>query len=187
MSMKIHWQEGLFLQPHHLQRMQKGVEDGLASERHLAWPYPSGVIEARLNRPALANKRVTFDKLRAIMPSGIEVNYPDAAELPSLDIAQIFSRGSGSFVVNLAVPLWQNTRANTVPDKGDTRAKLLYRIGVTECVDENTGENPKEIQIRKLNARLTLPQDDPTDMEVLPLLRVVRATGDDTGQPKEDP
>jgi type VI secretion system protein ImpJ len=187
MSMKIHWQEGLFLQPHHLQRMQKGIENELSAERRLAWPYPFGVVEARLNRPALANKRISFDKLRAIMPSGIEVNYPDAAELPSLDIAQIFSRGSGSFAVNLGVPLWQNSRANTVRDQGDVRAKLLYRIGVAECLDENTGENPKDIQVRKVNARLMLPQDDPTDMEVLPLLRVVRATGDETGQPKEDP
>jgi type VI secretion system ImpJ/VasE family protein len=187
MSMKIHWQEGLFLQPHHLQRMQKGVEDELASERRLTWPYPSGVIEARLNRAALANKRVAFDRLRAIMPSGLEINHPGSAELPSLDVAQVFSRGSGSFVVNLAVPLWQNNRANTVAHSGDTRAKLLYRVGETECYDENTGENPKPIQIRKINARLMLAQEDTTEMEVLPLIRVVRATGDDSGLPKEDP
>ena len=75
--------------------MQKGIEEELSSERRLGWPYPSGVIEARLNRAALANKRVTFDRLRAIMPSGLEVHHPTAAELPSLDIAQVFSRGSG--------------------------------------------------------------------------------------------
>src|SRR3954452_18222288 len=130
MSMKIHWQEGLFLQPHHLQRMQKGCEDGMASERQLSWPYHFGIIEARLNRPALANKRLMFDRLRAIMPSGLEVNYPAAAELPSLDVAQVFSRGSGTFVVYLAVPVWHNNRANTVPltHEADTRAKLLYRV-----------------------------------------------------------
>ena len=50
MSVKIHWQEGLFLQPHHFQRMQKSLEDEIASERRLAWPYPYGVIEARLSR-----------------------------------------------------------------------------------------------------------------------------------------
>ena len=35
MSVKIHWQEGLFLQPHHLQRMQKSIDDILAAERRL--------------------------------------------------------------------------------------------------------------------------------------------------------
>jgi type VI secretion system ImpJ/VasE family protein len=189
MAVKIHWQEGLFLQPHHFQRMQKSLEDEIASERRLAWPYPYGVIEARLSRDELENKRVRFDKLRAIMPSGLEVNYPAAAELPSLDIAQAFSKGAGSFTVSLGVPLWQESRANTVPvtHDADTRVKLLYRIGEIECHDENTGENPKPVQVRKINSRLVFEHEDVSDMEVLPLLRIVRATGEDVGLPKEDP
>lgn len=189
MSLKIHWQEGLFLQPHHFQRMQRSLEDEIASERRLAWPYPYGVIEARLSRDELENKRVRFDKLRAIMPSGLEVNYPAAAELPSLDIAQAFSKGAGSFTVSLGVPLWQESRANTVPitHDADTRVKLLYRIGEIECHDENTGENPKPLQVRKINSRLMFEHEDPSDMEVLPLLKIVRATGEDVGLPKEDP
>jgi type VI secretion system ImpJ/VasE family protein len=189
MFVKIHWQEGLFLQPHHFQRMQKSLEDEIGSERRLAWPYPYGVIEARLSRDELENKRVRFDKLRAIMPSGLEVNYPAAAELPSLDIAQAFSKGAGSFTVSLGVPLWQESRANTVPvtHDADTRVKLLYRIGEIECHDENTGENPKPLQVRKINSRLMFEHEDASDMEMLPLLRIVRATGEDVGLPKEDP
>jgi len=189
MSVKIHWQEGLFLQPHHFQRMQKSLEDEIGSERRLAWPYPYGVIEARLSRDELENKRVRFDKLRAIMPSGLEVNYPAAAELPSLDITQAFSKGAGSFTVSLGVPLWQESRANTVPvtHDADTRVKLLYRIGEIECHDENTGENPKPLQVRKINSRLMFEHEDASDMEMLPLLRIVRATGEDVGLPKEDP
>lgn len=189
MSIKIHWQEGLFLQPHHLQRMQKSFEDDVSSERRLTWPYPYGVIEARLSRDELENKRVRFDKLRAIMPSGLEINFPASAELPSLDIAQAFSKGAGSFTVLLGVPLWQGSRANTVPtiQDGDSRAKLLYRVAETECYDENTGENPKPVQVRKINSRLVFEQEDVADMEVLPLLRIVRATGEDVGLPKEDP
>ena len=160
MSHRIHWQEGLFLQPHHLQRMQKGFEEEVAAERRLAWPYPFGLIEARLDREALGNKRIRFDKLRAVMPSGLEVNYPAMAELPSLDIAQAFAKGAGSFTIFLGVPLWQNNRANTVPvtQDGDSRAKLLYRISEVECYDENTGENPKPVQVRKINSRLMFEQ-----------------------------
>jgi type VI secretion system protein ImpJ len=189
MSIKIHWQEGLFLQPHHLQRMQKSVEDQIGSERKLSWAYPYGVVEARLSRDELENKRVRFEKLRAIMPSGLEVNYPASAELASLDVAQAFSKGAGSFTVSLGVPLWQNSRANTVPitHESDSRAKLLYRVAEMECHDENTGENPKPVQIRKINSRLMLEHEDISDMEVLPLLRIVRATGEDVGLPKEDP
>ena len=41
--------------------------------------------------------RLRFDKLRVIMPSGLEVNFPENAELPSLDIKQAFATSGGSF------------------------------------------------------------------------------------------
>ena len=189
MSLQIHWQEGLFLQPHHLQRMQRGWQEQASQELRVGWAYPYGVIDARLSRDELENLRVRFERLRVIMPSGLEVNFPESAELPSLDIKQAFAKGAGSFNLFLGVPLWQNARANTLsPEQSsDARVKLLYRVSETECTDENTGENPKPIQIRKINARLMFEQEDISDMEVLPLLRIVRATGEEVGLPKEDP
>ena len=180
MSLQIHWQEGLFLQPHHLQRMQRSWQEQASQELRVGWAYPYGVIDARLSRDELENLRVRFERLRVIMPSGLEVNFPESAELPSLDIKQAFAKGAGSFNLFLGVPLWQNARANTLsPEQSsDARVKLLYRVSETECTDENTGENPKPIQIRKINARLMFEQEDISDMEVLPLLRIVRATGE---------
>lgn len=189
MSLEVHWQEGLFLLPHHLQRMQKGFRDQVAAERRLAWAYPWGVIETRLSRDELENMRVRFERLTVVMPSGLTVNYPENAELPSLDIKQAFSKGSGAFNVSLGVPLWQNSRANAFApnQQADPRVKLLYRLAEIECADENTGENPKPMQVRKLNARLMLDHEDTSDMEVLPLLRIMRAAGQDVGLPREDP
>jgi type VI secretion system protein ImpJ len=189
MAVQIHWQEGLFLQPHHLQRMQKTLRDQIGDERRLTWAFPYGLVEARLSRDELENMRIRFDRLRVVMPSGLEINYPENCDLPSLDIKQAFSKGSGTFTVLLGVPLWQNARANTMnpTQQSDSRVKLLYRVGETECTDENTGENPKPIQVRRINSRLMFEQEDASDMEVLPLLRIVRAVGEDVGLPKEDP
>ena len=189
MSLEIHWHEGLFLQPHHLQRMQRNLSTRVADERRLVMPFPYGVIDARLSRDELENKRVRFERLRVVMPSGLEVNYPDNAELPSLDIAQSFAKGSGTFTICLAVPLWQTARANTVSQdpSADTRAKLIFRVSEMDCVDENTGDNGKPLHVRKLNARLILDQEDPSDLEVLPVVRITRATGEDVGLPKEEP
>ena len=189
MSLQIHWQEGLFLQPHHLQRMQRSLHDHGCQERRLSWAYPYGLIEARLSRDELENQRIRFERLRVVMPSGLEIHFPESAELPSLDIKQAFSKGAGSFSISLGVPLWQNARANTINSEQqlDSRVKLLYRVSELECPDENTGDNPKPIQIRKINSRLMFEHEDPSDMEVLPLLRIVRATGEEVGLPKEDP
>jgi type VI secretion system protein ImpJ len=188
MSLDIHWHEGLFLQPHHLQRMQKAAHDWIGAERKLAWTYPYGLIEARLSRDELENMRLRFDRLRAVMPSGLIIDHPNNAELPSLDIKQALARSVAGFKVFLGVPLWQNARANTVKpaSEADGRVKLLYRVSEIECADENTGENSKPVQVRKINSRLMMENEDSTEMELLPLMRILRAVGEDVGLPRQD-
>jgi len=176
------------LQPQHFQRMQKGINDQIEAERRLISSYPYGLVEARLSRDELENMRIRFDRLLAIMPSGLVINYPESAEIPALDIKTALSKSAAGFKVFLGVPLWQKTRANTVGTgaEADTRAKLIFRISETECADENTGENPKPVQVRKINSRLMFEQEDSTDMELLPLLRVLRAAGEEVGLPRQD-
>ena len=192
----VHWHEGLFLQAHHLQMAAREGVERLGHERRLSWAYPYGVIESRLSADALENFQIRFDRLRAIMPSGIEVDVPTSAELAALDIKRAFAASSSGFTVSLAVPLWQQSRANTVEgvSAAGTRAgvdasrvKRLYRISEQTRTDENTGENPQPVLVRKLNARLVLDGEDTTDMEVLPLLRVGHGVGDDQALPKVDP
>jgi type VI secretion system protein ImpJ len=188
MATQIHWHEGLFLQAHHLQRNQRGFMDSISAERRLSWAYPYGVIEARLSPDDLQNFRIRFERLRAIMPSGIEVNYPADAELPSIEIKQSFAAGGGTLNVFLGIPLWFDARANAagVGQETDARAKVLYRLNEVECADENTGENRKPVLMRRVNARLLLENEDPSDLEVIPLLRVVQASGQNVGLPRQD-
>jgi len=187
MPPQVHWYEGLFLQPHHLQCMQRGLVESFASERRLAWAWPYGLIEAKLATDALENMLVQFDAVRAIMPSGIEVDFPATADLPALNIKNIFEATSSSFDVLLGVPLWYATQANALePAAADWRVKRMYRTVETEWSDENTGENPQPVMTRKINARLLLPDDDRSDLEVLPLLRIAHATGEEAGLPRLD-
>lgn len=185
MSVEVHWHEGLFLQPHHLQAFSRQVSARTRRDRRLGWGYPYGVIESRLSTDELANMRVRFDRLRVMMPGGIEIDMPGNTDLPALDISERFGSSTASFTVSLGLPLWQGTRANAL-DIGDSdwRIKRLYRVEELEAPDENTGENPQGLLVRKINARLILEGDDTTDMEVIPLLRVGHAAGEDIGAPR---
>jgi type VI secretion system protein ImpJ len=186
---QVHWHEGLFLQPQHLQTMQRLLNEQFINERRLVFAYPYGMIEARISADALENLLVRFDRLRAVMPSGLEVNVPDNADLPALDIKQAFASGSGSFTVSLGVPLYYPGRANAIEagGKDDWRVKRLFKVAETTMADENTGENPQPLLTRRINARLLLEEDDRTDLEVLPLIRITHATGQDVGLPRQDP
>ena len=188
MSGSIHWHEGLFLQPHHLQAMQRQQMERAWAERRLWHPYPSGLIEARVSTDALENMMVRVDRLRAIMPSGLEVSAPDLAEIPALDIKRTFAASTAPILVRLGVPLWYADRANAIPPSGseDWRVRRMYRVTETTRSDENTGENPQPMLMRKINARLLLPDDDDTDLETLPILRIAHGAGDDIGLPRVD-
>ena len=104
--MQVHWHEGLFLLPHHFQRLQRTISETATSERTLAKPYPYGLIDARLSNDDLENLQIRFDRLHAVMPSGQEVRFPQEAELPVIDIRQAFE-ARGRFTIFLAKKLRQ--------------------------------------------------------------------------------
>jgi type VI secretion system protein ImpJ len=187
--MHVHWHEGLFLQPHHLQIMQRQFQVENRAARSLLTPYCFGIVESRLSYDDLADGRIRFERLHVIMPSGQEVSFPDAANLPALDIKAELARGS-SLEVLLVVPLWTRNRANAFRqgDHMDPRIKLLYMPEeVREVADENTGDNRQAVHLRKVNARVALKGEDLSDLESLPILRVIRSVGEDSGKPRPDP
>jgi type VI secretion system protein ImpJ len=197
---QIHWHEGLFLQPHHLQALQREIVEGGARERRLAWAYPYGVIESRISTDALENLLVRIDRLRAVMPSGVEIDVPGNTDVPALDIKRVFQGSSGSFTVSLAVPLYQPGRPNQVALSSggagagevrravaeDVRVKRLFRVAEVSRVDENTGENSQPMLVRRLNARLVVDGDDVSDMETIPLVRIMHSA-EESSLPRPDP
>jgi type VI secretion system protein ImpJ len=187
MSDQIHWHEGLFLQPHHLQAMQRHLLERSADDRRLERSYPYGLIESRLSPDALENHVIRFDRLHAVMPSGLDLRFPENATVPTLDIKRVFESSNDAFTIYLGVPLWYASRANTIErGEGDWRIKRLYQVVEQSGADENTGENVQPLQVRRINARLLLGDDDQSDLEIIPLLRVGRATGVEVGLPRQD-
>jgi type VI secretion system protein ImpJ len=187
--MHVHWHEGLFLQPHHLQWMQRGLQADIRAVRSLAHPYCYGVIESELSQDALAGGRILFNKLRVILPRGEEVSFPDDAELPELDVRPALSRQAGVQEIYLVVPLWAGHRANAfdLGQVSDPKVKRLYiPREKRDVADENTGENRQTVHLRKINARLALKGESFEDTDTLPLLRVLRPAGDNA-QARLDP
>jgi type VI secretion system protein ImpJ len=189
MSFHVHWHEGLFLQPHHLQRLQRSVYEEASRNRRLLGAYPSGVVEMKLSPDELANFRLRFERLLVVLPSGLVVDFPENADLPSVDLKPLFATGGMTFDLHLGVPLWQPKRANAfeIGAPADSRSKLLYKPVEGSVMDENTGDNPKPLLLRRINARILTPGDDRDDLESIPLLRLARAAGEALGLPRIDP
>jgi len=188
MTPQLHWHEGLFLLPHHLQHLQHSLSDEIAGIRRLGMPHAYGLWEAAISQDELANHRLRFEKLKVMMPSGLVVSAFENADLADLDLKPLFATGETSFVISLAVPLWQAKRANAfeIGAHVDPRVKLMFAPREVTLFDENTGENPKPVFIRRLNARLITEQEDRSDIEVIPLIRILRVAGENLGTPRVD-
>jgi type VI secretion system ImpJ/VasE family protein len=182
---QVHWHEGLFLQPHHLQVMQRHILEQFAVERSLAWAFPYGVVDWELSDDALQNCRVQFNRLHVVMRSGRQICVPGNAELPPLDIKQAYEQGSGSMLVSLAVPYWQERRPNVAGGAESSKGHdCLYNLIEAQVYDENTGANPQPVALRRLAARLTIDEGPPPQgFELLPLLRIKRAAVAGVGRP----
>ena len=187
----IHWHEGLFLQPQHLQSLQRGAYKAIFGERRFSMTYPYGIIEARLAVDDLEDHRIRFDRLHVALPGGAIFRYPEDAELPSLDIKAAFRERGEDFMIYLAVPVWLDERPNTIDFGAATpgqRQKIIYQVAETEVCDENTGRNKQPMQVRRLNGMLMFEDEDFSDCEYIPLLRVMRQVSDGAaGLPRMNP
>ena len=100
----IHWHEGLFLQPHHLQSLQRGVYKAAYGERRFSMAFPYGVIEARLAVDDLEEDTpaaVLEDTEDDLICTPVELDdEPDDRPLPVILIAR-----NPDFTILINVPL----------------------------------------------------------------------------------
>lgn len=185
----IHWNEGLFLQPQHLQILQRQVISALSVERNIQHAYAYGVLDLRICDDSLSNKRILFERLSAVMPSGCYVELNENLTLDPIDIRERFSNKNESFDVYLGVPLFNSERANTLLGKGKQEAanKYLYHVYEKNVLDENTGESDKEIEFLSMNGCILIEGDNFDGFEVIPLFRVMQGVGENLGQPRLAP
>lgn len=184
---QIHWHEGLFLQQHHLQAMQRSAQQGLTAERELQCSHPYGLITFSYRVAELQKQLLRVEHLRAVLPSGRLVDVPGNADLDALDFSQRF-KSTRPFTVYLAVPNWREDQPNTLAD--DSRRagiKRAYAVRERVVCDENTGDSEQTIAYRRLNARLLIEGDDLDGYDCLPIMRIEHSAGDELGQPVEDP
>jgi len=186
----VHWHEGLFLKPHHLQHFQRGLLARLDAERSMRFAHPYGVVECLISEDALDNFQLRIDRLTAVLPGGLIVRHPDDAEIPVLDFKKAFEEAGGKLEIRLGVPVSRSHGANVVDDLHENaphKQMRRYRVDLRDLIDENTGENGSKEVVRRVNARLVIEGEPTEDMETIPLTQLVLGVGEGGGLPKQDP
>jgi type VI secretion system protein ImpJ len=181
----VHWHEGQFLRPHHLQAAQRFGEDQAARLADAVQPYDWGCRTVDIDPDALANGRFVVRRLRGRLPDGTLVNVPEDATLPALELAGLLDRGP--VTVYLAVPVLRLGRPNAFdPAAGPVDGLARFRLDAQEAEDENTGGDREPVVVRSLNLQLLTSAQDRAGYAAVPLARIERSTRAD-GRPQLQP
>ena len=179
----IYWNEGLFLRPHHFQ----------ANDRFQAIQqnYPVQLLSGRtagiglldIDLDALANHIFRIKTIKGMLPDGTIVDIPGESATVTNNFKALLDR-DGFVTFLLGIPMLSLGRANSQVAEGNTLSRNQVEAITVE--DENDGQRPEEILVKRLNFRLLTQSDKTEGMAVLALARVVRSNRPD-GAPQLDP
>lgn len=176
----VHWSEGMFLRPHHLQAADACAREALRISEDWYQPFNWGYRRIELDRDAVSNYSMTLPACEARFKDGTKLIVPEDTAIDPAELHDALSRES-SITVFLAVPTVRPGRANV--EDTPTADGPRYWIETVEHEDENTGADEQPIQFRRTRARLLLSGQDHTGYETLPLCRIERST--QTGAPPQ--
>lgn len=165
----VHWSDGLFLQPHHLQEMQRSFLDYLRSNRGILFPYNFGVSDLEIDMDVINEGRVVVKRLSAIMPNGQEISIPGNTKINPLTLSIEKNTDKDIVTIYVAVPNWSEQEANLNEDNNGQR---LFSTKETVVKDENTGDNEIPLLKRFINARLIESEDEALDCSILPIIKL---------------
>ncbi len=168
----VHWYEGMFLKPHHFQASDRHLRERIRESEDWLHPHDWGLRSVRFDEDAIANYAIRLTSCKARFKDGTTVSVPEEASVDPLDLREAFAQ-KGDATVYLAIPAWQESRANAERAKSDHNPRFL--VGAMERPDENTGADEEEIEFRYLQVRMVLDDPDLTGYELLPLARIVRS------------
>ena len=171
-SRAVHWSEGMFLSPQHLQAADRHTLERIKETEEWYNPFAWGLKSVEFDQSALANFMVDLQSCEARLPDGTHLSIPRDLTVAPVLLREALSTAA-STIVYLAVPPLRLGQANA--DKESSVHGPRFWTQEEDCPDEN-GSEVVSIEFRRPRARLLLEKDDRSDLVTLPLARIVAAT-----------
>ncbi len=172
----VHWYEGLFLCPHHLQASDRHWTDATQTSQRWDHPYNYGLHALEFSRDAISNHQFEIHRLEARMADGTLVSLDGGQTLDRLNLREGLEHES-EVRVYLAIAKLKLGRANV--ESTESIADARYNIVESKISDESEGGNEQDIQFRELKVRLLLSTDDASGYELLPIAQIKRSSEGD--------
>jgi type VI secretion system protein ImpJ len=127
---KVHWSEGLFLRPHHLQQDDRYLETAIESRVRYISPYPWGFARLEIDRDLAQQSKFGLRRAAGVMPDGGLFDFPDEGPPPPAITAPEAAAGQ---LVWLTIPARAENSREVSADQ--TENSTRYVLGSTAVID----------------------------------------------------
>lgn len=173
---EVHWSEGQFLRPHHLQSAWRQIDTLRSAALGGLHPFGWGFLSLDLVGEAVANYLLDVRACELLLRDGSYVKVPENCSIDPRDFKKVADATPGPLEVYFGVPELQVVRPNVHnPGQAADGRRPRYVVDVVERYDENTGENPQAIEVRRLRAAVFLGNEDRTGFSCVRLGRIERS------------
>lgn len=183
---EVHWAEGMFLRPQHLQMFGRQIDSRVAAAAQKVQPFFWGVSAIEVAEDELENFRFLVRRFRAVLKDGTWLDLGTNLRVEPRDFKQALNRTEGRLQVYLGVPRLVEGSRNTLSremDADGSSSDHRYRVDTVEVTDENRGGNRlEEIEVRLLAGRIFFEGEDREGYDYLPIASIQR-----TGKGKNTP
>jgi len=171
---RVVWAEGMYLAPQHFQAQNRYFEESFHFATASLWRDAYGLAACQLDADALRNGTVSLLHARGMFQDGLPFDIPECdPRTDPRNIVEQFLPATDSLTVALAIPRWREGQQNC--DLDSFTAENARYLSTTEMVhDENTGLEPKPVQMGRKNIRLVVLPTKEENLLTLPIARVMR-------------
>lgn len=149
-SSKVHWKEGLFLRPHHLQQNDRYVERLVEARGRVVTPYPWGFSALEIDRDLAQQGKFGLRRASGLLPDGTPFDLPNDAPLPpAIDVPENAARQTIWLCMPMATP------NSTEVAERDAESASRY-FGAVETFIDSTASLRIEEEIEIAHPRVTL-------------------------------
>lgn len=166
----VMWEEGLFLQPHHLQQQALAAYGLAARFAGRAHPHLWGVADLEIDPLALERGQLVVLRLEAILPSGEVFSYShDRPGNALLEPREIPKPEGDRITVYVGVRRLREQEPNVREPQDGALDPPRWVRDTSLVADLVTGRNQQDVHFLRLNGRLLFDGDRMDGFEILPI------------------
>lgn len=164
------------MRPHHLQAAYRSIETLCSASIDGIHPFAWGFHSLNVASDAIENGVFEIRTCELRLRDGTYVKCPENCIVDAREFKPIFDKTAGAMDVYFGVPVVQTVRRNVqAPGETIDGNAPRYMVDLSERYDENTGDNPQHIEVRRMRGALFFGDEDRAGFECVRLCQIEKS------------